>query len=322
MRIFEFARYGLMSCAAAALLAGCGASTPAGTPARTAVGQARPGTWMSANTSSANLVYIGEGSKVLVFSFTGKQVGELTGLSGTGAICSDSQGNVWVGYDGSLLEYNHGGTVPIAQLYLQPYYIPRTCAVDPTTGDIAVVEYSYQSQSHPENVAVYQNIYEPPQTYSDVDFFYSYLGYDDHGNLFVNGTGGHRGQVPLFDELPQGGSSFERLSFDVSFRTIGGLQWDGQYLALGDAGNHVVYQVSVSNGYGTTQSSTHFHNWRDKGAVPFAIEDGIIVFAFNRRQVGYYDFPAGGKAVRLIGLTSTAGITISVPPTPRRGGSK
>jgi hypothetical protein len=173
MRTLEFARYALLSCATA-LLAGCGASTPAGM----AVGQARAASWMRPNTSSGNLVYIVQGSGVLVFSSTGKQVGQLTGLDGARAICSDSQGNVWVGYAGSLLEYNHGGTVPVAQLYLQEYYIPATCAVDPATGDIAVAEYAYQS--HSPNVAVYQNIYEPPQTYTDQDFDgYEYLSYDD-----------------------------------------------------------------------------------------------------------------------------------------------
>jgi hypothetical protein len=136
----------------------------------------------------------------------------------------------------------------------------------------------------------------------------------------VNGVSGRHGEVPLFDELPQGGSSFERLSFDVSFRQIGGLQWDGQYLALGDDEDHLVYQMSVSNGHGTTQSTTHFHSWHDKNIVPFAIQDGIIVFAFNHQKVGYFDFPQGGKPVHLISLPSAAGITVSVPPSPGRGG--
>ena len=262
---------------------------------------------MAPNTSSQNLIYMAAGNEVAIYSLSFKQVGALKGLQGAQGLCSDSQGNVWVTYGTSLLEYAHAGTIPIAQIYTPS--APFSCAVDPSTGDIAVTE---NSEFAGNNVAVFQYVYGTPQTYTDPDLdSYDYCSYDDQGNLFVNGAKGSK-HFPLA-ELPSGGSSLQTTTLDEKIGKVGGLQWDGQYLALGDSLNHVVYQMSVSSGQATTQSTTHFKGWSGlfKPIEPLAIDNGEIVLTISKRQTGAYKFPAGGSSIHRISVV-TGAKTISV----------
>jgi hypothetical protein len=307
---------------ATALFTGCGGSplvmAPSTPQSLTLKRLSHAGSWMLSKATSEELVYISVSGGVAVYSTTGQSVGEIKGLfDDSPGLCSDSQGNIWLTYGDSMLEYAHGGTVPIAQAYLPNRFYAISCAVDPTTGHLAVSE---SSETYGRNIAVFQNIYYPPETYTDSDaFIYTFLTYDDQGNLFVNGT---RGQHNVFAELPSGGSTIVDLSLDEKFGKIGGIQWDGQYLALGDSLKHVIYQMTVSDGHGTTVGSTHLHDWRPKfkAIVPFAIQDGMIAMAFAEQTVGYFNYPQGGRATHRISIYSNGGIAISVPPSgsPRR----
>ncbi len=306
MKIFALNRLGIYLAGVALLFAGCNASqqqlpAPSLTNTSAIRGFSGAGSWIAPNTSGQNLIYTAEGNEVAMYTLSFKQVGALKGLQGARGLCSDSQGNVWVTYGASLLEYAHAGTIPIAQIYTPS--APFSCAVDPSTGDIAVTEDG--------NVAVFQYVYGTPQTYTDPDLdFYDYCSYDDQGNLFVNGAKGRH--FPLA-ELPSGGSSFQTTTLDEKIGRVGGLQWDGQYLALGDSLNHVVYQMSVSSGQGTTQSTTRFKGWSGlfKTIEPFAIYDGEIVLTISKRQTGAYKFPAGGGSIHRISAV-TGAKTISV----------
>ena len=297
------------------LLTGCGGSPlPIGARGSMEQRHAIPqqlmhaGSWMLSKTTGDELIYIAESTGVGVYSTAGKNVGVLKGLNNPG-ICSDTQGNIWVTYGDSLLEYEHGGTVPIAQSYLAPGFRAITCAFDPTSGSFAVSEASNSTQ----NIAVYGALYGMPQVYTDPDFFtYAYVTYDDQGDLFVNGTH-HNNNV--FAELASGSGTLTTLSLDQKIGRIGGLQWDGQYLASGDSLNQVVYQMSVSDGHGTTQGSTHFHGWHPKfkAIVPFAIADGLIVLTFASGTVGYFNYPQGGRATHRIPVDTNLNVAISIP---------
>ena len=329
MRTLDMNQRTLSICAAAAIVAGCGGSQPLigmpGAPSQGARNAARAyvgGSRMRSTTSGDNLVYITMATTVGIYSFTGKSVGALKGVGGP-EICSDTQGNVWVGYGGgSLLEYAHGGSAPIAQLYLPRYFYGESCAVDPTTGDIAVAE---QSEGHGWNVAVFQDIYGTPEIYTNPSFAIQFMGYDNQGNLFISGQDDKKIK---FAELPGGASGFSPLLVDENFKALGGLQWDGQYLALGDSEKHVVYQMSIANGQASTQSTTTFPTWRKlKAVVPFAIQDGVIVFRNSATNYGYFNFPQGGHPIHKLAISTAGGITISVPssrlaptrlPKPRR----
>ena len=317
MRPPEIIRRALSTGAIAGMLSGCGASQSyvEGAPhvgSATIARFANVGSWMKpGSTANEPLLYMADGEEVDIYSMAGKQVGALKGFGfeAVYGLCSDSQGNVWVTYGGSLLEYTHGGTIPIAQVYTPA--APFSCAVDPTTGDLAVTEDSEGTA----NVAVYQAIYGTPQIYTDsaIDS-YDYCTYDASGNLFVNGI---RGRQMHLTELPSGGSTLGTVTLDEKIGRIGGLQWDGQYLAFGDSLSHVVYQFSVAGGHATTVSTTHFTGWTGrifKTIEPFAIYNGVIVLTFSKRQTGFWKFPAGGKSAHRIGIT-TGAKTISVPPS-------
>ena len=153
--------------------------------------------------------------------------------------------------------------------------------------------------------------------YTDPDFYdYNFCSYDDQGNLFVNGVRGRK--YPLA-ELQSGSGSLQTISVDKKIGRLGGLQWDGEYLALGDSLAHVVYQVSVASGHATTQTTTHFKGWSGhfNDIEPFAISNGVIVLTISKRQTSFYEFPAGGGSIRRI-LVVTGAKTISVAPGSRR----
>jgi len=270
---------------------------------------------MAGKTSSSDLIYMVLGNTVGIYNFSGDQVGALKGFEGVAGLCSDTQGNVWVTYGNSLLEYTHAGTVPIAQVYLPSGYGAESCAVDPSSGNLAVTERSGEGAG---NVAVYQNIYYAPTTYTDSDLeYYAYCTYDGQGDLFVNGT---RGKKIVLAELPHDSAALGTVDVHQKLEQLGGLEWDGQYLALGDSLAHVVYQLAVVKGQATVKTTTHFKGWygRIKTVEPFAIQNGIIVLTFSKRQTGFWKFPAGGPSTHRISVI-TGAKTISVAPSALRG---
>src|SRR6202042_651602 len=114
---------------------------------------ARGKSWMKPGTSGGDLVYISSyANAVYVYSYpAGPLVGTLTGFNNPIGLCSDAKGNVWVtnASGGNIVEYAHGGTSPIATLQ-DSGQTPEDCAVDPTTGNLAVADlYS--------NAAIYTN---------------------------------------------------------------------------------------------------------------------------------------------------------------------
>ena len=332
MRALRMSRCALTAFVAAVLIAGCrggspGEAVPAAPASRlhSNFGHfARAGSWFRHDSvSSGDLVYMVQGDTVGIYSFAGKQVGELKGFDFAQlyALCSDMEGNVWVTYGQSLLEYARGGTIPIAQLYTVG--TPFSCAVDPTTGDIAVADATGEDQQIGTQVDVYTNIYEPGQTYNDSDMnAYLYCTYDSQGNLLVNGARNLESGSVLA-ELPKGSSTLQTVKMDEKFERAGGLQWDGRYVAIGDSLKHVVYEMSVAGGLATTVSTSHFHDWSGshfKTIEPFAIGNGEIVLTFSERQTGFWKFPGGGNTLRRISVV-TGAKTISVAPSGlRRGG--
>lgn len=307
MRIL--ARNALTIGATVAFLAACGGSqslivAPGTIPQSRVVdthGQ-RGGSWMLPEAKSQDLVYVSDRSSLLVYTTRGKQVGAIEYLSDPG-VCSDAQGNVWITNGGIALEFPHGGTVPINEVYTPDYYAAVSCAVDSTTGSLALTLYA--SGKAPE-IAVYQTTSETPQLYGDTDFsYFTYPAYDTAGNLYVNGG---RGRKVLLGELPTGAGAITTITLNKKLGAVGGLQWDGKYLAVGDGRYNVVYQVSVSGSTATVQTSTHFFGWRFNQPVQFWLNNGIIGFVYSNTYYGLFRFPLGRRpAHRFIFQSSTDG---------------
>ncbi|MGA8099494.1 MAG: hypothetical protein WB810_12650, partial [Candidatus Cybelea sp.] len=129
------------------LLAGCGIpqSTIGGSAmvpqALVPTQDARVGSQMTPHAKSGNLLYVsGYGQETYILSFP---KGELIGqISGGGHLCPDNAGNVWIagypsGVSNKLAEFARGGITPINTLTAHQTKRLWSCAVDPTTSDVA-----------------------------------------------------------------------------------------------------------------------------------------------------------------------------------------
>jgi hypothetical protein len=126
--------------------------------------------------------------------------------------------------------------------------IPVSCTVDRTTGDIAVT----LLQAPPSGVGgldlIVGGLKHGHQTFlNDPGGMTSMVfdAYDASGNLFINGDNGSR---YLLDELPKGSSRFIHLSGLQLQSDEPGVQWDGKYIAVGDAlsGKHGKTELAVN----------------------------------------------------------------------------
>ena len=180
---------------------GCDSTLPAhvsvGQPGRrgTAVfSWALPGaSWVLPEARSKNLLYVsGNSGYVYIFSFpTGKLVGTLTGFQEVTGVCTDAAGNVWVANsaDFDLVEYAHGGTVPIATLTDYQSY-PFSCSVNRRNGDLAVSNIFSIGQGQTGGIAVYRAAAGTPKVFSDSKFAeYYFVGYGPKGESTSTGWG-------------------------------------------------------------------------------------------------------------------------------------
>ncbi|HEV3092127.1 MAG TPA: hypothetical protein VGX91_11880 [Candidatus Cybelea sp.] len=230
------------------LAAGCGGRAPASDPGSAllpeterAVRGAPMRSWMLPEAKTEELLYVSNyfSGEVDVYKYgTSKLVGTLTGLNAPGGACSDAAGDVFVTEvrGASITEFAHGGTSPIATLVDTSFY-PNDCAVDPTTGDLAVA--NLDGVPNPGNLAIYKHARGTPAFYYDrnryIAYYYS-CAYDADGNAYVDASFDGGGLV--VDELPVGARSLTRLRYPQHpFGSAMG--WDGRHVTLGDDGNRL-----------------------------------------------------------------------------------
>ncbi len=269
---------------------------------------------MAREAASQDLLYVSDeaASDVYVYSYPrGKLQGTLTGFNGPTGECADKTGDVFIAnYDAAnILEYAHGGTSRVATLKDAGYY-PSSCSIDPTTGNLAVAN-EYATNSGHGNVVIYQGAKGVKKThyYDPNIFYYFFCGYDNKGNLFVDGTPS-TGPFVLA-ELPHGGASFKDISLNQSIAFPGAIQWDGTHLAVGDHAN-MIYQFSISRRKGTEAGSTSLMGASDVGE--FWIEGSKVIGAdAGGPDVGYWNYPAGGSPTKTIkgALKEPRGVTVS-----------
>lgn len=326
MRILDASRYALTSCVALAMLAACGGSQPPidapGAMARSSaiVTQAKhDGSWILPEAKSEDLLYVdaADGVNTYVFSYPqSKLVGTLKQPDADmqQGLCSDRKGNVFVtamdGNNGNIYEYAHGGKKPIQDL-VETYLWAYGCSVDPTTGNLAVASVNWVSA--PSYVAIYQHAKGTPQFYEDPAIInYIFCGYDNKGNLFVDGTGqsGHF----VFAELPNGSGTFTNITLNQSIDWGGQVQWDGKRVAVGAAtvSPSVIYQFAISGSGGTEVGSTTLAG---SGAVgQFWIQGKKVIGPQGSDdEIGIWNYPAGGSPIKTItSVHDPFGATVSL----------
>jgi hypothetical protein len=266
--------------------------------------------WMSPGATSKDLLYISNyaTSVVSVFSYPqDKLVGTLTGFDQPDGICTDKKGDVFIvsNQNDTIVEYKHGGATPIATLS-DPAGYPVNCSVDPTTGNLAVATirtYSYGSGS----VAIFAHAKGTPTLYYDPKITTVYfVGYDDKGNIFMDGL--ESGVGFAFAELPKGKKTFSNITLKGG--TIyfpGKVTWDGKYVTVADqqygghySGHTGIYQTTGAGG--KIVSSTPLTDSGD--IVDLWIYDNTVIGpvydGYSENEVLFYKYPAGGKPTKTL----------------------
>jgi hypothetical protein len=316
--------------AAAFFLTACqgGMGTPSASQAPTTAAStalnARPstrralhrGSWMDPDAKKKKLLYVTDPINwdVGVYDYrTGKQVGQLsTGLDYPQGICADRHGNVWIANSGAynMMEFPHGATTPIATLDDNSYE-PVSCSVNPTNGDLAVGNILYFREGVEGNITVFKGAAGTGTLYADNAFYsYYFVGYDDEGNLFFDGTNAQPGENGKFQyaELPSGSSTPQSIILtggSVSFP--GDVQWDGREMTVGDQSNAVIYQTSGDKITGETPLTG------SSDVTGFVIKGKTVIGADGGNDsVEFFHYPKGGNAYKAWAeLTEPAGVAIS-----------
>lgn len=214
----------------------------------------------------------------------------LTGLEEPTGECSDGHGNVWVAdtYLDEMFEYSHQGKQLSTIQNAGPN--PQACAVNPSTGELAVMEYSNTGYTEPGEVYVYSKPSASPRILRNPEMlFYAYAVYDSQGRLWIDGNGTFTGTIlsrcgrSRCSTVPlHGGSIF----------SIGSLAWDEQRSTLvvfddycHDGPSLCSYPVSYRGALGTP---TLYLNYAGGGFC--------AVGQFALTTIGKESFIAGGDS--------------------------
>ncbi len=296
--------------AAAGILAGCGGGSaqPAFAPsgvnlsAGVRAAQASP----SPDARERNLIYVSDSGFNVVWEYklpSGKESGELTGFEEPQGLCS-SGGHWWVANseESAVDEYAAGGTAPIATVIDSGQY-PVGCSYDEKTKSLAVANVLSTSDGE-GNLAVYKNGSGTPTTYTCSNLYrYYFAGYDEKGDLFVDGENSSYGFG--FCELPAGSSTLKDITLNQGIEVPGNVQWDGTYVAVEDPGADAIYRFKVVGSEGTLEGEVQLSD----GCFAFWIDGHRVYCAGDPLQV--YTYPAGSLIKTFgSGLSEPIGITV------------
>ncbi len=156
------------------------------------------GTWSrtigsDATAEGGTLVYVSNSyeNRVYFYSYPKlKLAGTLAGFDQPEGECVNAAGDVWIADSlaSQIVEYGHGSTTPKATL-ADTGYFPYACAVDPQTGDLAVVNEA--ANPVPGSLSIYRKARGTPKVYTDDSLSIPFFdAYDAKGNLYVDGIRG------------------------------------------------------------------------------------------------------------------------------------
>jgi hypothetical protein len=321
----NFRLFRLAPLAVAAFLAGCsgaslpGASAPSASQQASREHAATRSSRMAPQAKQQSLIYVSSvlTDDVYAYSYSTHQLmGTLTGFQAPYGLCSDKSSDVWVVNDGAseMVEYAHGGTSSIATLS-DPSEYPEGCAIDPTTGNLAVANFS--SNTGGGNVVIYTDAKGAPQAYSDPSIVdYRFCGYDAKGDLFVDGV--NASSVFVLAELPKGSSTFTNIAISQKIEWPGGVQWDGKHIAIGDTDTVTVYQVDPSNGDVAGSTKLDGANYVDQFWVDGSVSTRkkakkarVLAPSQDGSSLALYKYPAGGSSLWSTSVQEPFGVTVS-----------
>jgi hypothetical protein len=313
----------LLACMALAVLAACGQTQPAVTSPAVRLDRRR------VPLTGQNLLYVSawltSRREVYILTYPqGKMLGTLSGLQyAPYYLCSDTSGNVFVTADitvqsGVVYEFAHGATVPFKTL--SDPGMAFGCAVDPASGDLAVANFNSPfDQKGDGDIVIYPHGGGSPKIYGTKKIQdFRFCAYDSNGNLLADGVDQLDQNVLVI--LPRGARSLTVLTFKKSINEAGPIQWDGQYFAVGFLLPHKIYQVSVLGSHANATKTILLTYRRYELSQEFWLYDNTLVATIGRPNqfdgsLGFWNYPAGGNAKRLIrtlsGAPTVVGVTVS-----------
>jgi hypothetical protein len=257
-----------------------------------------------------DLLYVSDGVSTFAYSYPqGKLMGSVAGGL---YLCSDLHGDVFVPrYDrNDVLEYAHGGSTPIATL--SDPALPWGCSVDPVTGNLAVA--NMYGPNGPGNIAIFPKAQNPPQIYADPNIsHYVYCGYDNHGNLFVDGAGSSKSGLA---ELAVGSATFEDITLNHPVYSSSVIQWDGSYITIADAPSHEIDRIQFSGPNGTIVGQTRLRDWHQGTFKEIWLQGNHAIAQPGKNgEVGVWQYPKGSHPklrIGALGRDVIYGVTVSL----------
>jgi hypothetical protein len=179
------------------------------------------------------------------------------------------------------------------------------CSVDSATGNLAVTFFGSSSPS----VAIFAHAKGSPTVYK-TPINVAYCGYDNAGNLFVDGR--TSSNTFALVELPKGSTEFTNISINGDITYFAGqVQWDGQYISVQTLvptrhieSGPIIYQLDVSGSSATIVKAIHFRkatggaaqSWIDAQTVIMPYGDHKA--GFGTPNVGVWQYPKGGEPIK------------------------
>lgn len=299
MNISHVRKHGLSILAATGILAGCNGlqsangTMPAGTMQSIHLQTLIP------SAKKEKLLYIAEPNVVDIFDLpSGKQVGTLSGFDAPQGLCSDGS-HVWVtnANNSKIFEYDAGSSKRVATLH-DPLGYPLGCSYDKTTGNLAVANVTNKLYGEGD-VAVYTGAAGRPKAYSCSGLAtYRYAGYDDEGNLYVDGD--TSGSAFGFCGLRKNSHAMENISLNQSIEYPGQVQWDGKYVTVSDQNANIIYRFTIKGTSGSEEGSTPLTGAGDC-VQNWIVNNRVYCPNGSLAEADIYAYPAGGQPIKVIG---------------------
>jgi hypothetical protein len=326
----------LAVCVGALLLGGCGgpaAQNALPAPAQQNVARSAPrpdgahretnGSWMSPEAKHEDLIYVTNtyNDSVGVYAYRSRKlVGTLANIKEPYGTCADASGNVWIvsSEKNQIFEFPHAVIKPIKVLSVYEDADLYDCSVDPTTGNLAVTNWGYNWLKG--EVLIFRNgSGEPEEFAGPTIWFYYGCTYDQEGNLYADGWDSYLGHVFALGVLPKGGKEFKNIVMPPLFKPpyLGGIRWDGKYVAVGNTGS--LWEYDVSDRRATFEHYTPLTSEWPMGFFwirTFGTGERSVIapdHAGNPTAVQYWKYPAGGTPMATItrDLHEPYGVTYS-----------
>lgn len=298
----------VLTIGAIAVLAACsGRQSPTAIPA-SSLSQVR-----AHRATSGDLLYtLGTNGTVYVYTYPGgTPAGQLTEFDGNSGLCTDAAGDVFIPSitgpktrSSTIYEYQHGGTTPIATLSDEGSAFG--CAVDPKTGNLAVVNGfdEFNPYGKFSSVAVYAGAQGNATMYFNPSLGMWSDTYDNKGNLYVATTTTRRDHAGIAVLRP-GGTTFDRIRFRTALYYNPSLflptvQWDGQYLAVTSNKRFtepaMLYQLSITGRKASIVTSSTLEY---KHHIGWSYIDGSTMIGVEQsggwNVLSLWAYPQGGE---------------------------